>query len=35
MAGRATWGWLGAGSGTAGRQRRSEETAILRLALFG
>ena len=35
MAGRAIWGWLGAGSGTAGRQRRAEESTILRLALFG
>jgi GT2 family glycosyltransferase len=35
MAGRAAWGWLGAGSGTAGRQRRAEERAILNLALFG
>jgi GT2 family glycosyltransferase len=35
MAGRATWGWLRAGPGTAGRERREEESTILRLALFG
>ena len=35
MAGRAAWGWLRAGSGTAGRERRAEESTILRLALFG
>jgi GT2 family glycosyltransferase len=35
MAGRAAWGWLRAGPGAAGRQRRAEERTILRLALFG
>ena len=35
MAGRAAWGWLRAGAGPAGRQRRAEERAILSLALFG
>ena len=35
MAGRAAWGWLGAGSGKAGQQRRAEERAILNLALLG
>ena len=35
MAGRAAWGWLGAGSGRAGQERRAEERAILNLALFG
>ena len=35
MAGRAAWGWLRAGRGAAGRQRRAEERAILSLALFG
>jgi GT2 family glycosyltransferase len=35
MAARAAWGWLRAGSGTAGRERRAEESTILRLALFG
>ena len=35
MTGRAAWGWLTAGSGTAGRQRRAEERTILTLALFG
>ncbi|HEV7498477.1 MAG TPA: glycosyltransferase family 2 protein [Vicinamibacteria bacterium] len=35
MAGRAAWGWLRAAPGTPGRQRRAEERAILRLALFG
>jgi GT2 family glycosyltransferase len=35
MAGRAAWGWVRAGSGKAGRQRRAEERTVLRLALFG
>jgi GT2 family glycosyltransferase len=35
MASRAAWGWLNAGTGDTGRQRRAEEAAILRLALFG
>ncbi|HET6899662.1 MAG TPA: glycosyltransferase, partial [Vicinamibacteria bacterium] len=35
MASRAVLGWLGAGSGDPGRQRRAEALAILRLALFG
>jgi GT2 family glycosyltransferase len=35
MAGRAAWDWLRAGSGEAGRQRRAEQSAILRMALFG
>jgi GT2 family glycosyltransferase len=35
MVGRAAWGWLRAGAGPAGRQRRAEERAILSLALFG
>jgi hypothetical protein len=35
MAGRAAWGWLRAGPGTAGQARRAEELAILSLALFG
>jgi len=35
MVGKAGWGWLRAGSGTAGRERRAAESTILRLALFG
>lgn len=35
MAGKAAWGWLRAGSGEAGRQRRAEQSTILRMALFG
>ena len=35
MAGRAAWGWLGAGSGKAGQERRREARALLNLALFG
>jgi GT2 family glycosyltransferase len=35
MTGRAAWGWMTAGAGTAGRQRRAEERTILKLALFG
>ena len=35
MAGRGAWGWMTAGPGAAGRQRRAEERTILRLALFG
>jgi hypothetical protein len=35
MASRAAWGWLSAGTGVTGRQRRAEESTILRLALFG
>jgi hypothetical protein len=35
MAGCAAWGWLRAGGGEAGRERRTEEREVLRLALFG
>jgi N-acetylglucosaminyl-diphospho-decaprenol L-rhamnosyltransferase len=35
MTGRAAWGWLTAGRGAAGRERRAEERTILNLALFG
>lgn len=35
MAGRAIWGWLRAGSGRTGQERRSEARALLNLALFG
>jgi GT2 family glycosyltransferase len=34
LAGGAAWGWLRAGRGEAGRRRRQEEAALLRLALF-
>jgi len=35
MAGRAILGWLGAGPGDPGRQRRAEARALLKLALLG